>query len=156
MPESVDREKGVVSFYASEFSTYALLTSETVTVTFNANGGSAVDPQTVKFGERASKPADPTRAGHTFAGWFADEALAQPFDFATPLESSITLYAKWTAVQGGSGGTEADKPEAKPLPAAGKKLASTGDATAPLAAGAAALALAAGAAIAVTARRKRG
>ena len=125
-------------------------------MTFDSNGGSAVEAQTVPFGEKAAKPADPTRTGYSFAGWYTDESFSQAFDFNTALESSITLYAKWTAVPSGSDGTEPEtkKPETKPLPA-NKKLASTGDATAPLAAGVVVLALAAGAAVTVTARRKR-
>ena len=40
----------------------------THTVTFDSNGGSAVDAQTVDDGGKAVKPADPTRDGYTFAG----------------------------------------------------------------------------------------
>ncbi len=65
------------------------------TVTFDSNGGSSVDAVTVEEGKTASKPADPTREGYTFAGWFSDEQLTSPFDFATLINGDTTLYAKW-------------------------------------------------------------
>lgn len=161
-PESVDREQGIVRFYASKFSTYALLTSETVTVTFESNGGTAVEAQTLKFGERASKPVDPTREGYTLAGWFSDEALTRAYDFSAPVDRSMTLYAKWAAVSesGGSGDVddgEGAAPVSKPLPQApaAKKLVATGDGTGRLAASSFALVVLAAAAIVVAAKRRR-
>lgn len=68
------------------------------TVTFNTNGGSEVKAQPVENGKTVPKPADPTRAGYTFVGWFSDEALTKAYDFSTPVTSDITLYAKWTPV----------------------------------------------------------
>ena len=51
--------------------------------------------QTVLEGEKAVKPADPTREGYEFAGWFTDEELKNEFDFDTEITANITLYAKW-------------------------------------------------------------
>jgi uncharacterized repeat protein (TIGR02543 family) len=68
-----------------------------VTVTFNSNGGSDVAVLTIDNGAKATKPADPTRTGYVFAGWFSDEALTTAFDFETALTANTTLYAKWTA-----------------------------------------------------------
>ena len=70
---------------------------DTFTVTFNTDGGSAVSPQTVYSGSTATEPeADPTKAGHTFAGWFT--ADGEPFDFQTPITQNTTVYAHWTAI----------------------------------------------------------
>ncbi len=68
----------------------------TVTVSFDSNGGSAVDPQTIDRGATPSKPEDPTRDGHSFAGWYSDKALNTPFTFSTAVSEDITLYAAWT------------------------------------------------------------
>jgi uncharacterized repeat protein (TIGR02543 family) len=69
------------------------------TVTFNSNGGTAVPSQTVPYGSRLTKPADPSRPGFRFSGWFKDSALTVPWDFANDVVTSdITLYAKWTVV----------------------------------------------------------
>ena len=64
-------------------------------ITFESNGGSAVDSQTVDYNAKAVKPADPTMDVYTFIGWYSDEALTSAYDFNTPVTGSITLYAKW-------------------------------------------------------------
>lgn len=65
------------------------------TVSFDSNGGSAVDSQTVDYNAKAVKPADPTMDVYTFIGWYSDEALTSAYDFNTPVTGNITLYAKW-------------------------------------------------------------
>ena len=71
-------------------------TAKDYTVTYESNGGSTVPSQTVKYNETANKPADPTKSGYTFAGWYTEEKLTNKYDFATPATGNITLYAKWT------------------------------------------------------------
>ena len=75
---------------------YAQFSDNTKTVTFDTSGGSAVASQDVEVGKTAIKPADPTRDGYTFAGWFADGA-DEAFDFATEISDNLKLIAKWTA-----------------------------------------------------------
>ncbi|NLI77035.1 MAG: InlB B-repeat-containing protein, partial [Candidatus Riflebacteria bacterium] len=53
----------------------------TFVVTFDSQGGSAVTSQTVAQGEKAAQPADPTRTGYTFAGWFREAAGTTPWAF---------------------------------------------------------------------------
>lgn len=82
---------------------------ESWTVSFNSNGGSACDTKFVATADgKLAKPADPTREGYTFGGWYTDEACTQAYDFSTPVAADLTLYAKWTknAVNpGGNGGS---------------------------------------------------
>ena len=66
------------------------------TVTFETNGGSAIQPVLVGGGGVAKEPAAPTKAYFAFAGWYSDSGLTQAFDFNTPITGDITLYAKWT------------------------------------------------------------
>ena len=66
------------------------------TVTFNSNGGSTVTSQSVRSGNKVTKPADPTKEGYTFDGWYTTNSLTTEFDFNTAIYSSRTLYAKWT------------------------------------------------------------
>ena len=69
---------------------------ETLTLTFNTNGGTEIEPQKVLKGDVATRPNDPTKGEKdVFAGWFANSACTIPFDFATPLTQSLTIYAKW-------------------------------------------------------------
>lgn len=79
--------------------------TESFTITFNSMGGSSVTSQTVKKGNKATKPIDPTRSGYTFAGWYKEEAYTNEFNFeTTTITYDRTLYAKWT--QNSSGGGE--------------------------------------------------
>ena len=73
-------------------------TPVTYTVTFNSMGGSAVQSKTVDEGGKVAKPAAPTNDDATleFGGWYTDQACTQAFDFNTPINANITLYAKWT------------------------------------------------------------
>ena len=62
------------------------------TVKFNSKGGSTVDDQVIRYGSKATKPADPTRDGYTFEGWMLD---GKAFDFETAITGDITLVASW-------------------------------------------------------------
>ena len=74
-------------------------TRNVYTVTFNANGGSYVETQIVKYEENATLPATPTKDGYVFVGWYTSSdngvTLDTEFDFTTPPESNIILFAKW-------------------------------------------------------------
>ena len=67
-------------------------------VWFDTNGGSSIAPEAVAYDTPATRPADPTRPGYIFEGWFIDPALTIPYDFSTPVTSNITLYAKWEQI----------------------------------------------------------
>lgn len=79
----------------------AVITVETArnkaTVTFNSNGGTAIEAKTIDQGTLVEE-ATPTRAGdtyydtYTFGGWYLN---GKKFDFSTVVESDITLVAKW-------------------------------------------------------------
>ena len=78
-----------------------------VKVSFSAGEGSKVDFQTTVANGSVAKPADPTRKGYTFAGWYTDEACTEAYDFSAAVTADMTLYAKWVknAVNpGGNGG----------------------------------------------------
>lgn len=67
------------------------------TVSFDNKGhGTKPDPQTVEAGKTATEPAALTAEGFDFGGWYIDKNFKDKYDFATPVNSSITLYAKWT------------------------------------------------------------
>ncbi len=72
-------------------------------VTFYMNGhGDAIDPQDIKEGAKATKPADPVVMGFDFGGWFTDAACTagNEFDFETPITAATPLFAKWTEFEG--------------------------------------------------------
>lgn len=65
-------------------------------VTFNSNEGTKVAEQEIDKDGKATKPADPTRKGYTFKGWYTDNGVfVNKFDFTKPVTENVTLYAKW-------------------------------------------------------------
>ena len=73
-----------------------------------AYGDGSSSSSAVFKGNKLVKPADPTREGYTFAGWYKDEACTEAYDFSAAVVADMTLYAKWTknAVNpGGNGGS---------------------------------------------------
>ena len=66
------------------------------TVTFEPNGGSAVDIQIVVQGDCATQPSNPTRTGYNFQGW---KYAGDDFDFSTPVTQDIVLEADWTPIE---------------------------------------------------------
>ena len=73
------------------------------TVTFDRNvmdGPAPAQPasQNVTEGYTAIKPANPTATGKTFSYWSISDSSPTPYDFSTPVNSDITLYAIWDEV----------------------------------------------------------
>lgn len=82
----------------------------TFTVDFDSQGGSAVNAITdIVPGSRIAAPANPTRDGYIFRGWYQEKECANYwfFDYYDVNESR-TLYAKWEAapISGGNTDTE--------------------------------------------------
>ena len=61
-------------------------------VEFNSNGGSVVDAVEVAEGEPVKAPADPTRDGYEFKGWFYNDT---EWNFENPVTEDMVLVAKW-------------------------------------------------------------
>lgn len=75
-------------------------TSYMVSFDHNYPGGPAPSQQ-VKAGQTVAAPADPTRQGYVFAGWFTAKEGGNPFSFDTAITANTTVYAHWTPEQGG-------------------------------------------------------
>ena len=80
---------------ASGWDSYSSSIAGSYTVTFDSDGGSSVATQVVTDGEKAQEPADPTRSGYEFAGWYKGAVL---FDFSMPITENITLTAHWNQI----------------------------------------------------------
>ena len=78
--------------------TYNFYKKVDYTVSFDVDGGSAVAPVTVVNGKTVTKPADPTKEGYYFVGWYADKAFTKPFAFGSDIiTANTTLYARFVA-----------------------------------------------------------
>lgn len=92
----------VVFDFSTPITGYVNLTSEQIrqyTVTFDTAGGSEVASLTADAGATVTKPADPTREGYTFVGWYVGN---DEFNFNAPLTADVTVTAKWTSTGGAS------------------------------------------------------
>ena len=83
-----------VTYYAAWVSHTACL------VRFDSCGGSAVASAVTEKGTAVTAPADPTREGYDFAGWYTDVACTAAFSFSTELSENLTLYAGWKVAEG--------------------------------------------------------
>jgi len=61
------------------------------TITFDTDGGSAINPIEQDYGTIVEAPADPTKKGYTFDGWDIEVPAKMPAD-------NITIKAKWKLV----------------------------------------------------------
>ena len=70
------------------------------TVSFDSNGGSAVESKIGKTGEKLTAPAEPSRTGYAFAGWYSDQNCTKQWNFdEDTVPGAMTLYAGWTPAQ---------------------------------------------------------
>ena len=67
---------------------------ENVTVTFKTNGGTAIDPITVKSGTVPTVPST-VKYGYIFDGWYLDDDFTVGWNNAK-VSNDCTLHAKWT------------------------------------------------------------
>lgn len=77
-----------------------LVAEKEYTITFDSKGGSAVQPVKANAGAAITAPADPTKEGFVFAGWYesADGGVTlsdTAFGFSYMPARVFTLYAKW-------------------------------------------------------------
>jgi uncharacterized repeat protein (TIGR02543 family) len=65
-------------------------------ISFNTNGGTTVNELTQDFDSELLMPANPTKTGFTFDGWYEDETLNIRFEHLRMPSENKTVYAKWS------------------------------------------------------------
>lgn len=76
--------------------TYRLVLRTYYTVSFDVDGGSAVESQKVLNGDTAAKPADSSKDGYAFIGWYTDKEYKNAFAFdTTVISGDTTVYARF-------------------------------------------------------------
>ena len=88
-------EKGNLYYTNDSGRLFKLAGAESWRVAFDGQGGSYVAPRYVAKNKMVSEPVAPIRDGYTFLGWYTAEG--EKWDFAKPVTSNVTLYAKWNA-----------------------------------------------------------
>lgn len=76
------------------------VTDGTFAVRFDTDGGSEIEPTTVKHSRKVQPPSDPEKSGHTFTGWYLGD---EKYNFDTPVTAPLTLTAKWEKVPSSGG-----------------------------------------------------
>ena len=70
-----------------------------IAVTFDSDGGSTVAAQRILRGQKAQRPADPIKDGHTFIGWYNKTDLQYinmpEWNFDYPVFENLELVAQW-------------------------------------------------------------
>lgn len=75
------------------------------TVTFESAGGSEIPAQSVQYGEKVKRPADPVREGYHLTGWYTDLDHTREWDFKNDVvKGNMTLYAGWAEGAAPTGG----------------------------------------------------
>ena len=88
-----------VTMPAGGFTLYAVWSANSLTVSYDSQGGSSIsNGSTTTGGTIAASPGTPTREFHTFNGWFTSNsggtAIAFPYNHGQT--SNFTLYAQWS------------------------------------------------------------
>jgi uncharacterized repeat protein (TIGR02543 family) len=79
---------------------YAQWTANSLTVTYDSQGGSAISNGSTTTGGTVSNPGNPSKSGYSFNGWFlaSSGGSAISFPYTHGQTSSFILYAQWTVV----------------------------------------------------------
>jgi uncharacterized repeat protein (TIGR02543 family) len=73
--------------------------SNSFAVTFEEHGGTTVSDATFVSGGSVTLPADPTRAGYTFNGWFTAQTGGTKYNSSfSPTDGNLVVHAQWTPV----------------------------------------------------------
>lgn len=69
---------------------------EVLVIFYTGRGASAIERQFVPKGQTVTQPDDPISfEGDEFAGWFSDSQHTVLFDFSTPIDAPVIIYARW-------------------------------------------------------------
>ncbi len=67
----------------------------TYTISFDTQGGTVIDHQSVTYDVLITLPIEPTKEGYTFGGWYLDDQRQQLYQETTMPAEDFTLYARW-------------------------------------------------------------
>ena len=96
--EELDENLGKNLVFTASITLYAKwdpIILNTYTINFETNGGTSVVSISQVQGTAVSAPLSPSKAGHTFSGWYEDLNLTLPVTFVIMPDQNKTYYAKW-------------------------------------------------------------
>ncbi len=98
--------------------------TEKVTVTFNQNGHglTAIPPRVIGKGDKVCAPPPPVDNKIKFGDWYIESACKNKYDFDTPVNNDLTLYAQWLDENGNPVKPEEPAPWPDPIYSSGSAL----------------------------------
>ena len=81
---------GVVVFITVSIIAYCLLYGNQYTVKFDTNGGTEIEQQVVRVGDKVVEPKEPVKEGYEFVEWQLD---GKKYNFETKVKRNMVLTA---------------------------------------------------------------
>ncbi len=135
---TINRDSGKIYVYSYKFSQFAVAYKQEVYYTVTFDDGTNKSTVQVKSGGKVERPADPTREGYTFKGWYlkgttsssttttstttSSTTSASAYNFDTAVTKDIKLVAGWTANKDGKKGTDDNSDNDSRAPKTGDNL----------------------------------
>ena len=80
---------------SDDLTLYVKCNPNTYTITFDSDGGTAIDNKTITYDSKIGTLTNPTKTGYNFAGWYLEtESITS--ESVYKYAKDITLKAKWT------------------------------------------------------------
>ncbi len=95
--EDIFWDNDSISVTSSETNVLLLKQNWNVKVDFDLSDGN-IPSQTINYNTVAIEPTWLTKDKYVLDWWYTDSEYTNKFDFSTPVESNMTLYAKWKPV----------------------------------------------------------
>lgn len=86
---------GVVVFITVSIIAYCLLYGNQYTVKFDTNGGTEIEQQVVRVGDKVVEPKEPVKEGYEFVEWQLD---GKKYNFETKVKRNMVLTASWQKI----------------------------------------------------------
>ena len=96
----IDTASGYIHIFTKKFSTYAVSSTSSCTITFDVNGGTGSNSTETTTDGTVTLPADPSRIGYTFKGWYT--ANGTQVTTETVFTGDTIVYAQWTQNSSGN------------------------------------------------------
>ena len=88
--------------------------NNTKTVSFDTDGGTVIGNQYILDNGKLERPANPTRPGYVFDGWYYDTNYNDEVSFPVDITQDLTLYAKWKEASSTTTTPDASTPTTTP------------------------------------------
>lgn len=96
LDDSLSLAFSMTAMPSNDVTLYAKWTAIDYVLSFDTNGGTVIDNQTLSYTNPILLITTPSKVGYTFLGWYMDESLTEEFDLDTMPAQNLTIYAKWS------------------------------------------------------------